>query len=105
MERFPTASSSSRRSRWFSPLTSPEREFVKALLEDQNAKALKAWIKSPDVGFFEIEFGYEKNGRKKHGRFNPDFFLLLEDSDDVVVVETKADNDVSDINRGKAAGG
>ena len=80
----------------------PERDFVVALLEDQNAKALKAWIKSPDVAFFEIEFGYEKNGRKKHGRFNPDFFLLLDDSDTVVVVETKADKDVSEINRGKA---
>lgn len=78
----------------------PEREFVKALFEDQNAKALDAWIKSPDVAFFEIEFGYEKDGRKKHGRFNPDFFLLMEDT--VVVVETKADKDVSAINRGKA---
>jgi type III restriction enzyme len=80
----------------------PEREFVKGLFEDQNAKTVKAWIKSPDVAFFEIEFGYEKNARKKHGRFNPDFFLLLEDSDTVVVVETKADKDVSEINRGKA---
>jgi type III restriction enzyme len=80
----------------------PEREFVRALLEDGNAEALKAWIKSPDVAFFEIEFGYEKNGRKKHGRFNPDFFLLLEDADTAVVVETKADDGISTINRGKA---
>jgi type III restriction enzyme len=80
----------------------PEREFIRKLYEDQNAKAVEAWVKSPDVGFFDIEFGYDRNGRRKQGRFNPDFFINLAGSDEVVVVETKADDDVSEINRGKA---
>ena len=52
-------------------------------------------MKAPDVGFYGIEYGYQVggNGRSKRGQFNPDFFLLYENSDEVVVVETKADDD------------
>ena len=55
-------------------------------------------MKAPDVGFYGIEYGYQPggNGRSKRGEFNPDFFLLLEKSDEVVVVETKMDDDVTD---------
>ena len=83
----------------------PERMFVNRLLENDNANVLKAWVKAPDVGFYPIEYGYQPggNGRSKRGEFNPDFFLLLEKGDHVVVVETKMDDDVTDQNIGKLA--
>jgi len=83
----------------------PERLFVSRLLENKTASALKAWVKTPDVGFYTIEYGYQPggNGRSKRGEFNPDFFLLLEKSDEVLVVETKMDDDVTDQNIGKLA--
>ena len=83
----------------------PERLFVERLLEPDNVAALKSWVKAPDVGFFTIEYGYQPggNGRSKRGQFNPDFFLLRETVDEVLVVEVKADDDVSDINTGKLA--
>ncbi len=83
----------------------PERLFVERLLEPDNVAALQAWVKAPDVGFFTIEYGYQPggNGRSKRGQFNPDFFLLREDADEVLVVEVKADDDVSDVNKGKLA--
>jgi hypothetical protein len=85
--------------------TTPERLFVERLLESANAAALRSWFKSPDVGFYSIEYGYQPggNGRSKRGTFNPDFFLWLEAEDRVVVVEIKGDDDVSDVNVGKLA--
>lgn len=84
----------------------PELEFAERLLfNPDNAATLKAWIKSPDVGFYNIEYGYQPggNGRSKRGQFNPDFFLLCDGADEILVVETKANDDVSDMNRGKLA--
>lgn len=83
----------------------PERDFVSQLLLSVNRKVIRAWIKAPDVGFYPIEYGYQPsgNGRSKRGEFNPDFFLLLEKPDDIVVVETKMDDDVTDQNIGKLA--
>jgi type III restriction enzyme len=85
----------------------PERLFVERLLEYENAATLKAWVKSPDVGFYTIEYGYQPggNGRSKRGQFNPDFFLLREDVDEVVVAEVKANDDITDVNVGKLAYG
>ncbi|MBS1862153.1 MAG: DEAD/DEAH box helicase family protein [Actinobacteria bacterium] len=83
----------------------PELLFVERLLDSENAAALKAWIKAPDVGFFSLEYGYQPggDGRSKRGQFNPDFFLRREGADEVIAVETKADDDTSDINVGKLA--
>jgi type III restriction enzyme len=83
----------------------PEREFVNQLLLSVNRKVIRAWVKAPDVGFYPIEYGYQPggNGRTKRGDFNPDFFILLDSADEVVVVETKMDDDVSDQNIGKLA--
>jgi type III restriction enzyme len=83
----------------------PEYQFVKRLFSAENAAALKAWVKTPDVGFYDIEYGYQPggNGRSKRGRFNPDFFLLPQAADEVIVVEVKADNDITDQNAGKLA--
>jgi type III restriction enzyme len=81
----------------------PEFLFVARLMEEPTAKALKSWVKAPDTGFYEIEFSYKNTpaSKRKSSFFNPDFFLLLELRDEVIVVETKADNDTSVINRGK----
>jgi type III restriction enzyme len=84
----------------------PERLFVeRLLLNPNNAAAVKAWVKAPDVGFFSIEYGYQPggNGRSKRGSFNPDFFLLRDGGDEVIVVEVKDNNDITDQNRGKLA--
>ncbi len=86
----------------------PERLFAGRLLQNpDNAAAVRAWIKAPDVGFYSIEYGYQPggNGRSKRGSFNPDFFLLREGVDEVIVVETKDDNDITGQNRGKLAYG
>jgi hypothetical protein len=47
----------------------PERQFVERLLSTDNAAVLKSWVKSPDVGFDSIEYGFQPggNGRSKRG--------------------------------------
>lgn len=81
----------------------PERRFVQRLFQPRNAKALRSWIKAPDTGVYEIEYAFQEGGvgRSKRGKFNPDFFLWLEDRDLVVVVEVKDDGDDSWRNKGK----
>jgi len=81
----------------------PEKDFVSRLLDKDNAEAIRSWVKAPDGGFYTIEFSYKKTkeSKRRAGEFNPDFFIWLEDKDEVVVVETKSDNDDSPINVGK----
>jgi type III restriction enzyme len=79
----------------------PEREFVAQLFKQENAAVIKSWVKSPDVGFYKIKYSYQgTGGGTKRSSFNPDYFVLLE-TGDVVVVETKADDDNSATNVGK----
>jgi len=77
----------------------PERRFIQELTADQTAKAIDAWIKSLDIGFYSIEYSWRKGEHPKQGSFNPDFFLKI--GKDIIVVEIKMDNDVSDENRAK----
>lgn len=79
----------------------PERSFVRRLFEPEMADALAAWVKSPDVGFYEISYSWRKGDHTKQGKFNPDLFLRLADSSDVLVVELKDDGDDSDENKAK----
>jgi type III restriction enzyme len=81
----------------------PEYSFVARLVAEETAKKLRGWVKSPDSGFYTIEFSYKQtpDSKRKPSDFNPDFFLLLEDKDEVIVVETKADIDITPINAGK----
>jgi len=83
----------------------PEREFVRRLVRATNAAKIASWVKAPDTGFFGIEFAYQRNGngRSTRGTFNPDFFLLHAGRDEVIVVETKANDDDSPMNAGKLA--
>ena len=81
----------------------PERKFVDLLCKKENAKKINAWIKSRDKGFYGIEYAYKYGGmdsktrRYGHDMFNPDFFISVkhEDWEYILVVETKADKDVS----------
>ena len=54
-----------------------------------NAKAIDAWIKSLDVGFYKIDYSWRKGEHPKQGSFNPDFFIKVEN--DILIVEIKDD--------------
>jgi type III restriction enzyme len=77
----------------------PERRFIRGLTAEQTAKATDGWIKSLDVGFYSIEYSWRKGEHPKQGSFNPDFFIKVDN--DIIVVEIKMDNDISDENRAK----
>jgi type III restriction enzyme len=75
----------------------PEKRFMQLLTGNDLSKHIDAWVKARDVGFYSID--YQKNKGSKFQSFNPDFFIKV--NDNIIVVETKADNDVSDENRAK----
>ena len=77
----------------------PERDFIKRLISEENAKCVGAWVKSPDIGFYSIGYSWRKGEHPKQGSFNPDFFIKI--GRDILVVEIKADKDISDENRAK----
>jgi len=77
----------------------PERRFIRGLTAEQTAKAIDAWIKSLDMGFYSIEYSWRKGEHPKQGSFNPDFFIKV--GNDIIVVEIKMDGDVSDENKAK----
>jgi type III restriction enzyme len=77
----------------------PERKFIEGLTGEQTSRAIDAWIKSLDVGFYSIAYSWRKGEHPKQGSFNPDFFIKK--GNDIIVVEIKMDNDVSDENRAK----
>ncbi len=77
----------------------PERKFIQGLTADETARAIDAWIKSLDVGFYSIEYSWRKGEHPKQGSFNPDFFIKI--GGNIIVVEIKMDDDISDENRAK----
>jgi len=77
----------------------PERDFIKRLASEENARKIDTWIKSLDVGFYSIEYSWRKGEHPKQGSFNPDFFIKI--GNDILVLEIKADADVSNENRAK----
>src|SRR5262249_4933626 len=79
----------------------PEREFTRRLFEPGVVEQISAWVKSPDVGFYEIGYSWRKGDHTKQGKFNPDYFIRLADSKDVLVVELKANDDATDENKAK----
>ncbi len=106
----------------------PERQFVFRLIE--NARLIGSWVKSPDSGFYGLDYEYWKAGKDRVRRsFNPDFFIrialadyllhLPEDpknmgvqrlreiqdggiEDLILVIEIKHDDDDSEQSRAKA---
>jgi type III restriction enzyme len=83
----------------------PERTFVKELCETENAKKIDSWLKSRDMNFYSIEYSITTVGGKhsKIQSFNPDFFIKLKNGKTThfIIVEIKADGDVSDENKAK----
>ena len=81
----------------------PERKFVIKLCKKYNL--FDSWIKSRDTGFYSIDYSITTSGGKhsKIQSFNPDFFIKVTKDDVVyyIVVEVKADNDITDENRAK----
>lgn len=67
---------------------SPEKEFVFRLLE--HYQYLDSWIKSPDKGFYSIDYEYWKGGKDRVRRgFNPDFFIKINLDDYIAVLRKK----------------
>jgi len=80
----------------------PEQRFARRLFQRRNAQEIESWLKGPDTGFYEIEYGYQEGGAgwTKRGMFNPDFFVLL-NNENVAICEVKSDGDATWRNLGK----
>ena len=85
-----------------------EREFARYLLIQEYAQCFDAWVKSVDRAFYDIPYSFrsgsksksEKRGsHQKWAKFNPDFFIKI--GKNILVVEIKADDDITEINRAK----
>lgn len=83
----------------------PERKFIEHLCKNENSQRISAWIKSRDMSFYSIEYSITSVGGKhsKIQSFNPDFFIKIKNKKllHYLVIEIKADNDVSDENKAK----
>ncbi|MBI5408363.1 MAG: hypothetical protein HZA14_03250 [Nitrospirae bacterium] len=67
----------------------PERKFIKGLIKEENSRIIDAWFKSPDIGFYKIDYSWRKGEHPKQGSFNPDFFIKL--GKNILVIEIKDD--------------
>jgi type III restriction enzyme len=80
----------------------PERKFSDLLF--QNGDLFDAFVKMPNVGGYSFPYSYKPARTARthvaNEHFNPDFFIKVRDSDEILVVEVKADDD--DANRNKA---
>lgn len=64
---------------------SPEKEFVFRLLE--HSQYIDSWIKSPDKGFYSIDYEFWKGGKDRVRRgFNPDFFIKISIDDYIAIL-------------------
>lgn len=72
----------------------PEYDFVRHLVESDNAAAVDAWIKSTDHDFYSIDYSWRKGEHAKRSSFNPDFFIKIDDH--ILVVEIKGDEELSE---------
>ena len=83
----------------------PERKFIDNLCRKENLEYIQAWFKSRDLNFYSIEYSITSVAGKhsKVQSFNPDFFIKVAGAGGthIIVVETKADNDISAENRAK----
>lgn len=83
----------------------PERKFIDHLCKTDNAKEIETWMKSRDMGFYSIEYSITSVAGKhsKIQSFNPDFFIKIKKKDitHFIIVETKADGDISSENKAK----
>ncbi len=69
----------------------PEREFVFQLID--HADYIDAWIKSPDKGFYSIDYEFWRGGKDRTRRgFNPDFFIKIHLDNYLLKLITKGQN-------------
>jgi hypothetical protein len=70
----------------------PEKEFSFRLIE--NSLYVDSWIKSPDKGFYSIEYEYWKGGKDRVLRsFNPDFFIKIDLDRYIKTLKEKGEKD------------
>jgi type III restriction enzyme len=74
--------------------STPERKFIRALCERENAEAIEGWLKNSPQRFYSIEYAWKKGEHPKRGEFNPDFFI--KQGEMIYVVEIKEDAEISD---------
>jgi type III restriction enzyme len=81
----------------------PEIEFAKSLF--LNIDLVDSFIKSADKGFYSFPYSYKPETKAKthvkNETFNPDFFLKIKGTEDILVIETKKKDDDSNKNRAK----
>lgn len=81
----------------------PEIEFAKTLF--LNIDLVDAFLKSADKGFYGFPYSYKPETKAKthvkNETFNPDFFLKVKGTNDILVVETKKKDDDSNKNKAK----
>lgn len=83
-----------------------ELKFIAELVKPENAKAIDKWIKSPSQGLYGIDYSWRKGEHNKNGRFNADFFIVVNGR--IIMAEIKGDEQVSEpdpenIGKNKAA--
>lgn len=71
----------------------PERRFADILCEEKNSKKISAWIKNTDSGFYGIEYAWRSGKHTLRGKFNPDFFIKMNDGA-ILVVEIKGNSEL-----------
>jgi len=79
----------------------PERSFLARLFDPEISATIDSWMKSPDSGFYEISYSWRRGDHTKQAHFNPDLFIKLALSKDLLVIELKDDADETDENRAK----
>lgn len=72
----------------------PERKFMRELVDRKNSKKLDAWLKNATMNFYSLEYAWKKGEHPKRGEFNPDFFI--KQGELIFVVEIKDDGEVTD---------
>jgi type III restriction enzyme len=72
----------------------PERKFVRALTDHENAPKVDAWLKNKPMGFYFLEYAWKKGNKPKRGEFSPDFFI--KQGERVFVIEVKGDEEIGD---------
>ncbi|MDP2156872.1 MAG: hypothetical protein Q8K68_04085 [Nitrospirota bacterium] len=85
----------------------PERQFSELLFA--NADLFEAFVKMPNQCGYSFPYSYKpaKTGKTHtaNENFNPDFFIRVLSSHDILVVEIKAEGDDSNRNRAKCRDG
>jgi type III restriction enzyme len=75
----------------------------------ENIDLCDSFIKSPNKGFYSFPYSYKPteigSTHVKQENFNPDFFIKYKDKNEILVVEIKDDQDITQKNRAKLRDG